>query len=122
MKANYKRLKNGSIGKGTLCFTEKELKQYVDEEWEKKQNEVYKIAVKDVSAQLLAVFFSTLYQPPYKWRKKRLMEFKRNVEFMFQTMTTGVLGRDFTTEHCIEFMKKEFGIDFDEEMKNVVIK
>lgn len=115
MKANYKRLKDGTIGKGTICFTEKQLEEYLAAEWEKKQSEVYKAVTKDVSAQLLAVFFTTLYEPPYKWRKKRLLEFKHNVELMFQLMTTGVLGKKFGTQECIDFMKKEFGIDFDKE-------
>ncbi len=115
MRANYKRLKDGNVGKNKMCFTEAQLEMHLNEEWKKKEKELYAAATKDVSAQLLAVFFATLYQPPYNWRKKRLLKFKHNVEGMFSLMSTGVLGKDFGTVECIEFMKKEFGIDFDKE-------
>lgn len=120
MKANYKRAKDGTIGKKTLCFTEKQLNDYLDSEWKKREKELYSAATKDISAQLLAVFFSTLYQPPYKWRKERLLKFKHNVDNMFLTMSTGVLGKKFGTEECIEFMKKEFDIDFDKEVNKLL--
>lgn len=114
MKSNY-RVKNGKVTKGVMCFTEKQLEEYLNEEWEKKQAEMYKVITKDVSAQLLAVFFTTLYQPPYNWREKRLLDFKHNVEFVFQSMSTGILGKKFGTEECIAFMKEKFNIDFDKE-------
>lgn len=114
MKANY-RVKNGVISKNKLVFTEEELAAYLNEEWNKKRDEMYNEVKKDVSAQLLAVFFTTLYKPPYKWRKDRLKKFKKNIEYTFKDMTTGVLGKDFGTVDCLNFLKKEFGIDFDKE-------
>lgn len=116
MKANYARLKDNTVGKKKISFTEKQLEQYLEAEFEKKRDEVYKSAVKDVSAQILATLFSTLYMPPYKWRKKRLLRLKENIEGTFSMMTEGnILGKNFSTEECISFMKKEFGIDFDKE-------
>ena len=114
MKANYKR-SGKDIQKRTMSFTEKQLEEYLNEEWEKKRDEVYKEATKDVSAQILAIIFSTLYKPPYNWREKRLKDLKERIEFTFNTMSTGVLGKEFGTVDCIEFLKREFNIDFDKE-------
>lgn len=114
MKANY-RVKNGVISKNKLVFTEEELTAYLEEEWDKKRDLMYSEAKKDVSAQILAVFFSTLYKPPYNWRKERLLKLKKNIEFTFRDMTTGVMGKNFGTLDCLKFLKEEFGIDFDEE-------
>ena len=115
MRANYKRLKDGSIGKGTICFTEKQLEEYLAVEWEKRQSEIYQAVIKDVSAQLLAVFFTALSWPPYNWKKKRLLKCKSNVEFVLSTLSTGILGKKFTTQQCIDYIKEQCGIDFDKE-------
>lgn len=114
MKANY-RVRGKEVQKRTMSFTEEQLEKYLSDEWEKKRDEVYKEATKDVSAQILAVIFSTLYKPPYNWREKRLKDLKERIEFTFSTMSTGVLGKDFSTIDCIDFLKKEFNIDFDKE-------
>lgn len=121
MRANYRHTRSGDINKRTRCFTEDELKEYLDAEWLKRESELYKAATKDVSAQILAVMFATLYKPPYNWKRKRLLEFKHNVESTFHDMTTGIFGKEFSTIDCIEFMKREFDIDFDAEVKTKYI-
>ena len=98
-----------------MCLTEDQLETLINEEWSKKQNEMYKVVTKDVSAQLLAVMFSTLSRKPYNWSAKRMVQFKKDIELTFNFMSTGVLGESFGTVDCIEFMKKEFGIDFDKD-------
>lgn len=115
MKANYKRNNDGRVGKSVMCFSEKQLEEYLNQEWEKKQSELYKVVTKDVSAQLLAVFFTTLHQPPYNFGKERLLKFKHNVEFVFSSMNGNIFNRKFGTEDCIKFMKENFDIDFDKE-------
>ena len=117
MKSNYRRAKDGTVSKKIKCFTEEELTAYLEEQWASKEAEIYQAAIKDASAQILAVAFSTLYKPPYNWRTQRLMQFKRNIDATFQTMSTGILGKKFGTMECLEFMKNEIGIDFDEEVK-----
>ena len=117
MRANYAIGKDGRPKKKVKCFTEEELKDFLDVEWEQRQTELYRAATKDVAAQVLATMFATLYKPPYNWRKDRLLTFKSNVEATFRDMTTGILGKDFSTVDCIEFMKREFGIDFDAEVR-----
>ena len=112
MKANYKR-NMGKIQPRARVFTESELMDFVNTEWDKHKDEVYQIAVRDVSAQILAVMFSTLYKPPYNWREKRLKDLKSRFEFTFENMAHTVLGKDFSTIDCMEFLKSEFGIDFD---------
>lgn len=118
MRANYKINKDGTFGKRTVSFTEKQLQEYFNEQWELKVKEVYDAATKDITAQVLAVMFATLYKPPYNWRGKRMNEFKDRIESTFVSMKTGVMGKDFGTIDCIEFMKREFGIDFDKEANN----
>lgn len=120
MEANYRRNKDGTIGKRTLCFTEEQLQDYFNQQWEAKTTEIYSAATKDITAQILAVMFATLYKPPYNWRGKRLSELKDRIEATFLDMQTGVMGKDFGTVDCIEFMKREFGIDFDKEVKYFV--
>ena len=93
---------------------------FLEEEWLKKQDRMYKAATNDVSAQLLAVMFSTLSREPYNWSAEQLLQFKKDVELTFSFMSTGVLGKNFGTVDCIEYMKKEFGIDFDKD--NMYIK
>lgn len=117
MKSNYRRAKDGTVSKKIKCFTEEELTAYLEEQWAAKEAEIYQAAIKDASAQILAVAFSTLYKPPYNWRTRRLMQFKRNIDATFQTMSTGILGKKFGTMECLEFMKNEIGIDFDEEVR-----
>lgn len=117
MKSNYRRAKDGTVSKKIKCFTEEELTAYLEEQWAAKEAEIYQAAIKDASAQILAVAFSTLYKPPYNWRTQRLMQFKRNIDATFQTMSTGILGKKFGTMECLEFMKNEIGIDFDEEVR-----
>ena len=119
MKANYKKDKRG-ISRRTVCLTEDQMNAFLEEEWLKKQDRMYKAATNDVSAQLLAVMFSTLSREPYNWSAEQLLQFKKDVELTFSFMSTGVLGKNFGTVDCIEYMKKEFGIDFDKD--NMYIK
>ena len=120
MRANYKINKDGTVGKKTVSFTEKQLQEYFNEQWESKVTEMYAAATKDITAQILAVMFATLYKPPYKWRGKRLKKLKDDIELTFKDMQTGILGKEFGTIDCIEFMKREFGIDFDKEVHHFV--
>lgn len=119
MKANYKKDKRG-ISRRTVCLTEEQMNAFLEEEWLKKQDSMYKAATNDISAQLLAVMFSTLSREPYNWSAEQLLQFKKDVELTFSFMTTGVLGKSFGTVDCIQFMKNEFGIDFDHD--NMYIK
>lgn len=120
MKANYKRSSDGFIGKKKYVFTEEQLTKYLDTEWKSKEEELYKLACRDSAAQILAVMFTTLYMPPYNWRAKRLVAIKEAMSDVFRAMQTGVLGKHFSTIDCVEFCKKEFGIDMDEELKKII--
>ena len=46
------------------------------------------------------------------------MQLRANVEATFLSMSTGILGKKFDAVDCIEFMKNEFGIDWDKEIEN----
>lgn len=120
MKANYKKSKDGFIGKKKYVFTEEQLEAYLNEEWKRKEENLYKLACKDAAAQILAVLFTTLYMPPYNWRSKRLRAIKEAMSDVFRAMQTGVLGKHFSTIECVEFCKREFGIDMDKELEKIL--
>lgn len=112
MKANY----SSKTGMGKkVVLSEKEIQKALDAEWENKVDEVYNVALRDVSAQVLAVFYTCLSKK-YGFGKKRMLALKRDVEATFTLMNTNnILGKDFTTQDCLDYMKKEFGIDLDKE-------
>lgn len=120
MKANYRKSKDGFIGKKKYVFTEEQLSEFINAEWKIKEEELYKLASKDAAAQILAVLFTTLYMPPYNWRAKRLVAIKEAMSDVFRAMQTGVLGKHFSTVECVEFCKREFGIDMDKELEKIL--
>lgn len=113
MKANYSS--KASSGRNRIVVSEDDIKKTLDEEWQKKVDQVYEATLKDVSAQVLAVFYTCLSKK-YGFGKKRMLALKRDVEATFALMhTNNLLGKDFTTQDCLDYMKKEFGIDLDKE-------
>lgn len=113
MKANYTR-DNEGIRKSKMVMSKADIQEALQEEWESKKDLVYTEVKKDVSAQILAVFFSVLNKD-FGFGKTRLMRVKESVESYFHIMQDGVFFRDFTPIDCIEYIKKEFGIDLDKE-------
>ena len=111
MKANYSA-KTGSAR--NMVMNEKQIENALNKEWERKVDEVYNLALKDVSAQVLAVFFTVLNKE-FGFGKTRLMKVKTSVEDTFHLMGYDVMGHKFNTEDCIQYMKDKFGIDFDKE-------
>lgn len=90
----------------------KDVKEAVDIEWNKRIDQVYDSVKRDCSAQLLAVIFYAL-KVNHKHSNKYLQSFKREIEDIFELMQSGVFGRKFDTQDCINFMRDECGIDFD---------
>lgn len=85
----------------------------VAEEYEKQAKQLYAEVGRDVVAQIMATC-CTVLNKDYGFGQKRLSDFKQGVECLFKMMLTdGILGKPFTTLNCIEYMRDNFGIDFD---------
>lgn len=113
MKANY-RVDRDGIGKNKMVLSKEDIGEYLNEEWEEKKDQVYTEVKRDVSAQILSVFFTVMCKE-HGWKKKRLLKLKSDVEAYFALMQTGVFNKTFTPVDCIEYIKDEFGIDLDKE-------
>ena len=115
MKANYKYDKElGQPIKEKLVLTKEEVSKYLEAEWEEKRDEVYSEVKNDVANQILSVFFTVLHND-FGFGKKRLLKLKDNVEAQFLLMTVGIFGNPYTPVDCLNYLKKEFGIDLDKE-------
>ena len=113
MKANYSS--NSHSGRNRIVVSEDDIENILDAEWQKRVDKVYETALRDVSAQVLAVFYTCLSKR-YGFGKKRMLSLKRDVESTFTLMNTdNILGKDFTTQDCLDYMKEKFGIDLDKE-------
>lgn len=107
MKANYKR--EPTVKKSNI-------EAVVRSEFNKQLDNVYNEVKNDIAAQLMAVCCHALHSS-FDFGAKRLRRFTDEVENLFEIMLNkGIFGKPFTTENCIEYMKNEFGIDFDEEI------
>lgn len=118
MKANYARSADGTVTRDKLVVNKSDLGKILKEEWNSKwetqRDKVYDVAKRDVSAQILAVFF-TVMNKEHGWGKKRLEKLKSDVEAYFHLMQVGVFNKPFSPLDCIDYIKKEFNIDLDKE-------
>lgn len=106
MKANYK---SNYVPKSLI-------KEKVKEEFDRITDKVYDDVKKDVAAQLMAVCCCALHAH-FGFGKQRLNKFKAEVEDYFSLMLEkGIFGKTFTPINCIDYMRDEFGIDFDKDV------
>lgn len=106
MKANYKNR--------LVPLTE--IENQVRKEFEKRTEQVYETVKQDIAAQLMAVCCCVLHSS-FGFGEKRLKKFKKDMEDYFSLMLRdGICGKEFTPINCIEYMRKTFNIDFDEEI------
>lgn len=91
----------------------KAMKKAIYREWESKQNEVFELCKKDVSAQILAVCMMSL-KTRFGFGKKRLNDFYTDVNATFKlAQQDGIFGKTFTAVDCIKMIKEDFEIDLD---------
>lgn len=115
MKANY-TIDKQVLRKQKMVMTKEEISSYLNEEWEERKDAIYEEVKRDVSSQILAVFFTALNKD-FGFGKKRLLRVKESVECYFTLMQQGsILGDSFSPLECIEYIKDKFGIDFDKEV------
>lgn len=109
MKANYNKK---SMSRQTISIDNAE--DIIREEWDRKVDQVYADATRDAGNQILAVFFTALHKD-FGFGKERLLRVKSSVENWFRLMNDDVFRDGFTPQDCLDYLKKEFGIDLDSE-------
>lgn len=114
MKANYKRNKDGVIVPSKVVLTTEQIEEALNIEWEKKKEQVYAEIKADVANQVLAVMFTAL-KVEFGFGKKRLLKVKEATEMQFKLMQEGVFWSEYTPEHCLKYLKDNFGIDLDKD-------
>lgn len=101
MKSNYRK----------RIVTQDKLRDALKSEFEKNYNELFEFAKNDITAQVMAVCCYDLNKE-FGFGKERMQRFVSGVSSYFELMLTeGVLGQPFTTQNCIDYLKREFGID-----------
>ena len=85
----------------------------IDDEWDKREQEVFDKCKRDIITQLLATTLCYLNKR-YGWKAKVLNSVKDGIQDLFIAMqTNGIMGQEFTTEHCIDYLIS-IGVTFDE--------
>ncbi len=99
--------------KPKMFYTPQDIDKYIREEWESQVDKVYADAKRDVAAQLMAVCLTELNKE-FGFGKDRLNKFYSGVNDYFRLMSTGgVMGKEFSTLNCINYMIEQYGIDVD---------
>ena len=111
MKSNIK-VTNGMISKKTVTIDK--VDKILQEEWDRRVDEVYKSAVQDAGNQILAVLFTALHKD-FGFGTDRLLRVKKSMESYFALMNDNVFRDGFTPQDCIDYIRENFGIDIDRE-------
>lgn len=96
-----------------VVITAGEMKKNFEREYNARAQEMFEQIKRDVVAQLMATAMAELNKE-FGFGKKRLRRFKAGVEGLFIAMARdGIMGREFTTQNCIDLMRDKYGIDLD---------
>lgn len=102
------------------CTSKKSIKaavnQAVKQEWQNYEQTVFEQCKRDILAQVMAVCLMSL-KTRYGFGQKRITDFYYDVKGTFYNMDKGLLGQKYTTVDCIKYVKDNYGIDLDEDMK-----
>lgn len=117
MKANYSARMNKSLplsarlnsNKGLIPVSQ--VKEAVKIEWDRHYNKTYENIREDIAIQIMATVLCYLNKR-YGWKSKVLNSVLRGTEDLFNMMLSGgVMGKEFNTEHCIEYLES-LGVEF----------
>lgn len=106
-----------------VTMTQAEIKQAVQEEFEKEHLQLYQRATADITAQILANVLVAMEQY-YGWKEKRLKELITAIHMTEDSMVTpSPLHKTYTTLDNEKHLKDKFGIDLRAEFPpNVEVK
>lgn len=94
-----------------------EIKKAFDEEYSKRCDEIYASITQDITVQLMATVLFELNKE-FGFGKKRLQRVQSGTESLFKLMEEGILGKKFTTEDLIKYMKEKYDIELDAQGKD----
>ena len=73
-------------------------------------------ARRETAEQLMAMVLYT-FDKNYGWKKKRLRRLFDSVNDMFKIMDSGCYGKTFNAVDIVDYVKKHYDIDLEEEIK-----
>ena len=76
-------------------------------------------ARRETAEQLMAMVLYT-FDKNYGWKKKRLRRLFDSVNDMFKIMDSGCYGKTFNAVDIVDYVKKHYDIDLEEEIKSEV--
>lgn len=99
--------------KARVFKTESQIRKVVQREARKQTEEIYDKALADAAYQMFAVMMCVLNRR-FGFGGKRLRELKDLTEDEFWLMKNGILGKPYTANDCVRYLKDKYGIDFTE--------
>lgn len=99
--------------KARVFKTESQIRKIVENEAKSQTTKIYDAALKDACYQCFAVMMCVLHKE-FGFGGERLRKLKDLTESEFMQMKVGILGRSYSTNDCVKFLKENYGIDFAE--------
>ena len=89
-----------------ITIGESEIRQRVEEEYQKKKDQIYESVIQDVLPQFMSVCMVELNKE-FGFGEKRLRSVLDGV---------GILNHQYSTLDCLTYLKEKYGIDLDKEL------
>lgn len=95
-------------------MTKAEIDKYIDEEWDRRSREIFNNCRNDIVAQVMSAC-SFVLAKEFGFGKERLIRLKRGVEALFKLMLSPNTPQHgaFTTDDCVKYIAKKYGINYD---------
>lgn len=95
---------------------ESEIRQRVEEEYQKKKDQIYESVIQDVLPQFMSVCMVELNKE-FGFGEKRLRSVLDGVKDHFKLMDgVGILNHQYSTLDCLTYLQEKYGIDLDKEL------
>lgn len=107
--------------KSRIYRTDSQVRKAVTEEVERQTTEIYEKAMQDTAYQCFATMMIVLHRE-FGFGGERLRKLKDLTEAEFYAMEKGVLGKPYTANDCVRFLKENYSIDFSESQYKGVTK
>lgn len=99
-----------------ITIGESEIRQRVEEEYQKKKDQIYESVIQDVLPQFMSVCMIELNKE-FGFGEKRLRSVLDGVKAHFKLMDgVGILNHQYSTLVCLTYLKEKYGIDLDKEL------
>lgn len=99
-----------------VTIGESEIRQRVEEEYQKKKDQIYESVIQDVLPQFMSVCMVELNKE-FGFGEKRLRSVLDGVKDHFKLMDgVGILNHQYSTLDCLTYLQEKYGIDLDKEL------